>query len=317
MQSAPGIIDMRDAFFSALFDLARRDTNVVFLTADMGAYSLGKFKAELPGQYINIGIAEQNMASVAAGLSLSGKKVFIYAIAPFVTQRCYEQIKVDISGMNLPVTVVGIGGGISYNSDGLSHHATQDIAVMRALPNFAIYSPSDAISAAASAVLSYHGNAPSYVRLDKGTYAPLYRSNERFSAGVTELKKGNDILIISTGPITHNAMKVSIALEKSGLRAGVADLYRIKPLNGTAILKIIKSYRRIATLEEHSSIGGIGSAISELLTDNAIAEAPLKRLALRDCTCDGYGDREWMLAQHGLDINSLANTVITFIKGAK
>jgi len=303
-------IDIRDAFFDSLYDIAKEDRNVVFLTADMGARSLDKFKADLPGQYSNVGIAEQNMVSVAAGLSLSGKRVFIYAIAPFVTQRCYEQVKVDISGMNLPVTIVGIGAGISYTSDGLSHHATQDVAVMRALPNIAIYTPADCQSASMTAFLSYKSDGPTYVRLDKGAYPVLYGKQERFTLGIAELKKGKDVLIISTGIMTHQALTICDELTKRGMSPGVADLYRIKPLNCQAVLDLLGSYSRIVTMEEHSIVGGIGSAISELLTDHGICDKPLKRVALDDANCKGYGDRAWVHLQHGMDVNTVTQMIL-------
>ena len=142
-------IDIRDAFFDELYEIAKEDKEVLFLTADMGALSLEKFKRDLPSQYINVGIAEQNMISVAAGLTLGGKKVFVYAIAPFITQRCYEQIKIDLACMRLSVTIIGAGAGIAYNSDGFTHHATQDIAIMRALPGMIILNPADSVTAAA------------------------------------------------------------------------------------------------------------------------------------------------------------------------
>ena len=139
-------IDIRDSFFDALYDIASKDSDVILLVADMGAFSLERFREDLPTQYINVGIAEQNLVNVATGLALDGKKVFVYAIASFVTQRCYEQLKVNLSGMNLPIVVVAMGPGITYSSDGLTHFATQDIANIRALPNFKILSISDPVS---------------------------------------------------------------------------------------------------------------------------------------------------------------------------
>ena len=173
-------VDMRDAFFDKLYDIAAKDKKVIFLTADMGAFSLERFKKNLKPQYFNVGVAEQNMVSVAAGLALSGKNVFIYSIVPFVTQRCYEQIKVDLSLMNLPVTIIGSGPGFSYNSDGPTHHALQDLAIIRALPNMTILSPSDSDMAEAFAMLSYKNKGPTYVRLDKGKYSSLYSKNTNY-----------------------------------------------------------------------------------------------------------------------------------------
>lgn len=171
-------INIRDAFFDEVYTIAGGDKSVIFLTADMDAHSLGKFRKDLPSQYFNVGVAEQNMVSVAAGLALGGKKVFIYSVASFVTQRCYEQVKVDLCGMHLPVTLIGSGPGITYSSDGPTHHAVQDIANMRALPGITILSPADSSTAAAAARLAYRDKGTVYVRLDKGKL-PLFTARGR------------------------------------------------------------------------------------------------------------------------------------------
>ncbi len=135
------LVDIRDAFFDKLYNIAKNDSQVIFMTADMAAFGLVKFKNDLPNQFINVGIAEQNMVSVAAGLALRNKKVFIYTIIPFATERCYEQLSVDACGMNLPITIIGVGPGLTYGSDGPTHHGTQDIAIMRSLPKITILNP--------------------------------------------------------------------------------------------------------------------------------------------------------------------------------
>jgi len=183
-------IDIRDAFFDEVYTIASQDSRVIFLTADMGSFSLNRFKADLSSQYINVGVAEQNLVSIAAGLALAGKKVFIYTIASFVTQRCYEQIKIDICGMRLPVTIIGSGPGLSYSSDGPTHHAIQDILIMRALPEMTILNPGDSTTAVAAARIAYRSQGPVYVRIDKGKLPLLYENDEDFSAGLSLLKKG-------------------------------------------------------------------------------------------------------------------------------
>jgi len=305
--------DIRDAFFDELYGIARENHDVIFLTADMGAMSLSKFKADLGSQYINVGVAEQNLVSVAAGLTLSGKKVFIYAIAPFITQRCYEQIKVDLCCMRLPVTIIGVGAGITYGSDGPTHHAIQDISIMRALPNMTILNPSDATMSAAAVRLSLENEGPTYVRIDKGQLPRLYDDKEDFSNGIALLRKGRDILIIATGVMVHQALKVADALAEHSIDAGVADLYRLKPINKQLLLALVEQSDRLVTLEEHSIIGGIGSAVSEILVDKG-RDLPVKRIAIPEKSCVGYGDREWMHSFYGLDVNSVTQTISQWIR---
>jgi len=301
-------VDIRDALFDQLYEIASNDNDVIFLTADMGAFSLKKFKSNLPKQYFNVGISEQNLVSISAGLALGGKKVFIYAIAPFITQRCYEQIKVDLCSMDLPVTIIGMGPGLTYSSDGLTHHATQDIAIMRALPGMSILSPSDPSSASRAIVDAYQSNHPVYIRLDKGQWPVLYDQNDRLGNGVVEIEKGNDVLIVSTGVMVHRALNVAKELNSDSMNIGVVDLYSIKPIAEQVLLSIIEKYDKVVTLEEHSIIGGIGSAICEILSDNNIYK-PLKRIALADDDTSGYGDRDWMHSYYGLDLNTIVKTI--------
>lgn len=309
IQNKRSDIDIRDAFFNEVYAIALKDPNVIFLTADMGAFSLNAFKKDLSSQYINVGVAEQNLVSIAAGLALGGKKVFIYSIAPFVTQRCYEQIKIDLSCMRLPVTIIGSGPGITYSSDGPTHHAIQDVAIMRALPEMTILNPSDPATATAAARISYKNDGPVYIRIDKGKLPLLYDNEEDFSDGLALLKKGRDLMIIATGIIVHQAFKVVDELAKHSIDAGIIDLYRIKPINEKLLLSVIEKSNRIVTLEEHSIIGGIGSAICEILVDRGKV-LPLKRIAIADKNCVGYGDREWMHSFYGLDVNSITKTIL-------
>jgi len=301
--------DLRDAFFDALYDLAKNDPHVLCLAADMGAFSLNRFKRDLSRQYVNVGICEQNLVSVAAGLALGGKKVFIYAIAPFITQRCYEQIKVDLSCMNLPVTLVGVGAGIAYSSDGPTHHATQDVAALRALPGMTILNPADSTSAAAAAQLAYRSDSPVYVRIDKGRFPLLYDTEDSLSDGLTLVRDGSDVVIVTTGVMVHRACEVAEDLRTHSIDAGIVDVFRLKPVNEKKLLSIVGQYNRIVTLEEHSIIGGLGSMVSETLTDHRKA-LPVKRIALADRLCEGYGDRQWMHEYYGLDAGTIEKTII-------
>ena len=295
------IIDIRDAFFDTLYDIAQKDRGVVFLTADMGAWSLNRFKEDMPGQFINVGIAEQNMVSVAAGLALGGKKVFIYSIVPFVTERCFEQIKIDICTMELPVTIIGTGPGLTYAPDGPTHHAIEDVSVMRALPGMTIFSPCDQFSARAAAQLSYKSDKPVYVRIDKGKHPIIYDEYTDFSKGVSLIKNGKELLVVATGIMTHKALDLAEKLNEHSIDAGVVDMFRIKPLDKEELLGFVKKVNAVVTLEEHTITGGIGSALCELLADEGVL-IPIKRIGIKEKCCEYYGDRDWYHSYYGLDI---------------
>jgi len=301
-------IDIRDAFFDEVCVIASKDPSVMFLTADMGAFSLDRFKTDLRSQYINVGVAEQNLVSVAAGLAMTKKKVFIYTIAPFVTQRCYEQIKIDICGMHLPVVIIGSGPGITYSSDGPTHHAIQDVAIMRTLPEMTIFNPADSATAAAAAKIAYLSDGPVYIRIDKGKLPSLYDNNEDFSDGLALLKEGRDLTIITTGVMVPQAFKVADELARHSIDTGIIDVYRLKPINDGLLSELIRDSKRVVTLEEHSIIGGIGSAISEILVDKGQV-LPMKRIGIPEKNCMGYGDREWMHSFYGLDVHSVCRTI--------
>lgn len=311
IQSKSCDVDIRDAFFDQIYDIASEDRDVIFITADADAFSLRRYKRDLPSQFINAGVAEQNMVAVSAGLALSGKKVFIYSIASFVTQRCYEQLKIDLCCMRLPVTIVGSGPGITYSSDGPTHHAVQDVAVMRSLPEMIILSPSDPATAAAAAIIAYESRAPVYVRIDKGKLPLLYDNNENFSNGLALLKEGRDLVIITTGVMVHQAFKVANELAKQSIDVGIIDVYRLKPINERLLLSFIEPTNRVITLEEHSIIGGIGSAVSEILVDNGKV-LPVKRIAIAEENCVGYGDREWMHSFYGLDVGGITEQILNW-----
>lgn len=301
-------IDIRDAFFDEIYNIASRDKDVIFIASDTDAFSLRRYKKDFPEQFMNIGVAEQNLVSVAAGLALSGKKVFIYAIIPFITLRCYEHIKANLCSMNLPVTVIGIGAGLSFGYDGPTHHGICDIAVMRSLPEMVILNPSDSILAKACAQLAYQSNSPSYVRIDKGKFFKLYNNEDNFTDGLKIIEELSDVNIISTGFMTQQAVKVAEELKNQSINVGVVDLYRIKPINTDSLLKVAGRSRQLITLEENSISGGIGSIVSEFLSDNR-KSVRLKRIALKDKQYFDYGTREWLHCRYGLDVSSITKAI--------
>ena len=306
-------ISMRDAFFDGLYPAAMKDKNIIVVSADMGAPSLDKFRDNLAEQFVNVGIAEQNMINVATGLALEGKKVFVYAIMPFATLRCYEVTKVNLSLMNIPVTIIGVGAGFSYDDSGPTHHSTEDIAVMRALPNMTVLSPSDSIMAAGFARMSCQMPTPNYVRLDREVLPLLYQPDTNFADGLAALRTGDDMCIIATGNMVHRAIEVSDKLQEAGINAGVIDLYRIKPIDQELLLASLKQVKRIVTLEEHLLTGGLGSAVLETLADSNKV-IPIKRIGIQDKYLYAYGGRNNIQATCGLDADSVTKTILEWLK---
>ena len=275
----------------------------------MSAPSHDKFRRNLSSQFVNAGIAEQNMITVASGLALGGKNVFTYAIMPFITLRCYEQIKIDMCAMNVPMTTVGVGAGFSYSDSGPTHHTTEDIAIMRCLPNITILNVTDNTMASACAEIAYKSKAPLYIRLDREPFQVLYKKNEDFSKGMSCLREGKDLCIIATGNMVHKALEVVSILEKYSIKVAVVDLYRLKPINVKTLLKFIEQSEKIVTLEEHLINGGLGSIIAEVLVDNNVT-IPLKRIAIPDKYCYTYGGRECIRKTIGLDTNGVVKTIL-------
>jgi len=309
------ILGMRDAFSSALYDIAKKDKRVILVTSDTGAICHDKFKADLPNQYLNIGIAEQNMIGVAAGLAMAGKLAYVYALVPFATMRCYEQIRVDLCCMDLPVTVVGVGAGYDYSTLGPTHHGTEDIALMRSLPGMTIFSPSDSVMVEAVAKFSYKLPGPKYIRLDRTGIPLIYDGRkEDFTKGVAVLAAGKDVCIIATGRMVCNALSVADKLARHGIEATVIDLYRIKPLAEDFILDQVDKFNFIVTMEEHFLTGGIGTLINEILIKKG-KRCVVKNFGIPDRFCRQYdGKREYLQRLMGLDVDSISAYLMKAIR---
>lgn len=308
-------VDIRDAFFDRVYALAARDRNLIFLTDDMDAFSLRKFKQDLPEQFINIGVAEQNMINVAAGLAMCGKRVFAYGIASFVTMRCFEQIKINLCSMRLPVAIIGVGAGFSFGFDGPTHHATQDLAIMRALPEMTILNPSESALAASCADLAANADGPSYIRLDKGAYPAFPYDEADLARGFRIIRPSGDLTIVATGYMTSQAVQAAEALERQSIRAGVVDLFRLKPVDEAFMTALFEPGVPLVTLEDHSFTGGLGSLVAELAADRQ-ARAPLKRLAIRDEQFLRYGSRDWLHALNGLNVEAVTAEIARWRKAA-
>ena len=301
--------DIRDAIFEELYDIALKDKKTVILSADTGALMFKKFKETIPGQFYNVGIAEQNAMSVAAGLAFTGRHVFVFGIANFVTLRCFEQIKIDIVSMKMPVTILASGTGYVYSEDGPTHHMTDNLALIRTLPGFTIWSPSSCSMAASLIHLAYQMPGPNCLWFDKGPFPPLYENGEHdFSEGVSLLKPGKELLIVSTGIMVGEALKIAEELEKNGVSAGVVDLYRLKPLNKKLLFDILKETKRIVTLEEHTVSGGLGGIICEFLAESQLL-LPVKILGIPDVFRYEVGTRERLRFLDGINSSSVVNNI--------
>lgn len=303
----------RDSFFEALFPIAKADRNVVLVTADCGAPSLDQFRTHLSNQYLTVGIAEQNMIAIAAGLALAGKKPFCYAIAPFASLRCYEQIKVDLCSMHLPVTVLGVGAGLSYDIMGPTHHTTEDVSIMRALPGMQIYTPSDSIMGAALAELAYKTPGPKYVRFDREVFLSIYPEQTDFSAGMSLLREGREVCLIASGIMVHSALRVADTLKDRGLKAGVIDLYRAAPINAEMLVKMLSGYKKAVTMEEHFLPGGIGEAVRVILSERNF-RAGILNLGLPHKYLFEYGGRKNLHALTEMDDQNLTRRIAAFVK---
>lgn len=309
---------MRDAFVESLYDAAKTDRNVFFLSADFGAAALDSFRKNLPDQFIHTGISEQNMVDVGAGLALSGKKVFLYAMAPFITARCYEQTKSVIASMNLPITLIAVGVGLGYDHATLTHFTPEDVACMKALNGIEVLSPCDHESAAQMARLSVEKPAFRYIRLERQPQTLLYKENDSSTLheGFSVLSEGTDICLVACGYFTHKILKAKALLKEKGIDAGVVDLFRIKPLNRAGLMKVFNNYPAILSAEEQLLEGGFGSAIAELLTDHR-STIPLKRMGIQDGFEVVNGNRDYLHQLYNIDIPDIVHNAEQLIKNAR
>lgn len=307
-------ITQRDAFWTRVYELAKQNRNIIVVTEDMGAPALDQFRVDLPAQFVNVGIAEQCGHLLGSGLAQEGKRVFIYAIAPFVTLRCLEQIRVASGIMNIPVTIVGVGAGFGYEDSGPTHHLIEDIAVMRSMPNITIHSISDSVMAAAVAEMSLGMKHTNYVRLDRQYGPAFYRPHADFSVGFNVLREGGPVFILATGYMVRAAMKIAEDISGPRRKIGVIDVHTI-PTGEQELMKVIAKAGALITMEEHFLPGGFGSYIMELMNDKGL-RAPVKRLGLGHdrAYCYKYGGRGEIHAYYGIDTPSLKKTILQFLK---
>ncbi len=261
-------ITNRQAVCDVLLSAAKTDRDVIVCCSDSrGSGAMTPFFERFPAQAVELGIAEQNLVSVSAGLAACGKKVFAVSPACFLSARSYEQAKVDVAYAQTNVTLIGISGGISYGALGMTHHSLQDIAAMSALPGMRVYLPSDRFQTAAVIRELIKDDRPAYVRLSRGASEDLYSEHTEFSDGAYSLKDGKDVLLVACGELVTPCFHAAQLLDEEGISAGVLDLYRVKPLNRKMLSEAAKKVKLVLTAEEHSPYGGLGSMVAQVVSE--------------------------------------------------
>ncbi len=311
---------LRDALVEQIHKKMLSDNSIFFVSADFGSPALDKLRDEFPDRFLNVGIAEQNLINISTGLALEGYTVYAYAIAPFLTMRAYEQIR-NVSLLaqlkELNINLVGVGIGLSYDVTGPTHHCLEDVCIMRVLPDFMIFSPADYVTVERFIDFSIMTQKPKYIRLDGKALPRIYddQLNISIENGFCELRQGEQIGIISTGYMTHKALKVAENLHAEGISAGVIDVFMLKPLDEELLYKTIAGYKHVLTMEESFiNKGGLDSMILDILRNND-SSAGLSRFGFSDRYVFSVGDREYLHKLNGLDTDTIVKRAKEMIQG--
>ncbi len=305
---------MRTIFNKTLIEIAKKDPRIHMVLADIGYGEIEEFDETFPGRLYNVGVAEQNMTGVACGLAMEGNVAITYSIANFPTLRCLEQIRNDVCYHNQNVKIVIIGGGVSYGPLGISHHSTEDIAIMRALPNIVVMAPCDCIEAEAATHAMIEHEGPVYYRCGYKNESDIHEGAIDFKIGkAITVKDGKDIAVMFTGPIGYDAKQACKRLEAEGISVRLVSMHTIKPIDKEEILYCAKNIGKILTVEEHNMSGGLGSAVAEVLADEG-AVCEFKRMALNDVYVSKVGSQEWLRTQYGLGEEDIYNTIKEMLK---
>ena len=304
---------MRDAFAQEIKSLVEKKNNVVLLSGDIGNRMFDQIKKSRPKQFINCGIAEANMMSMASGMALCGMRPVIYTIAPFITIRCLEQIKIGVAYHKAPVVIVGTGSGLSYAELGPTHHSLEDMAITSSIPDLNVLAPVDKVELIFQLREAIESQIPTYIRIGKKGEPTLLNKNLSYGIGKANIiKEGKDILILSVGPIINEALKAAELLKKDGIDLCVASMGGIVPLD-IEFLSDMKSrnFSYWITLEEHGIIGGLGTSIIEWLSDsNNLNKIQLKRLGIPKIFINKLGNQEYIRSQFRLDCEGIKQQIL-------
>lgn len=301
---------MRDAFVARLTQLAERDPGIFLITGDLGFGVLTRFAAERAPQFLNAGVAEANMTGVATGLALSGRVVFTYSIGNFPTLRCLEQIRNDAAYHEANVKVVAIGGGFSYGALGMSHHATEDLAILRAIPGVTVVAPGCLweVEEATEAIAACPGVC--YLRLDKSSAGRTDRSGERFELGkIRTLREGKDITLMATGGILGVAISAADTLAGEGISARVLSVHTLRPFDSETAFRACRETGGVVTIEEHVVDGGLGGLVAETCLEAGIIPAAFHRIGLRAGFSSIVGSQDYLRMRYGMDSGAIVTQV--------
>ena len=302
---------MRDVFIQRLTELAESNPRVLLITGDLGFNVLNAFAERFPHQYLNAGVAEQNMTGLATGLAMEGRVVFTYSIANFPTLRCLEQIRNDACYHAANVKVVAIGGGFSYGALGVSHHATEDLSILRSLPELTVVAPGDDWEAAEATTALVTTPGTCYLRLDRSSAPATNRPDEQFRLGRARvIREGEDMTLTAVGGILGIALEAAERLAGEGIECRVISMHTVKPLDRDAILAACRETGGIVTIEEHTTDGGLGGAVAEVCLDAGIIPKTFHRIGLRAGFSSIVGDQDFLRSQYGMD----AQTIIAAVR---
>lgn len=301
---------MQKAYLMALYELAQKDKRVLSLLADSGTGYDELFQREFPDQLVDFGIAEEHMVSAAAGMATCGKIPFVYTAGAFLAYRSFEFIRDDICFQNLNVKVVGMGSGLAWSTLGPSHHTTEDVSVLRALPNLTIFSPSCPREVAKVVKAAYEIEGPVYIRLGMNAEPDIYGEDYIFETGkMVQLREGGEVAVFSTGSIASEALKAVDMLKEQGVNASMYQVHTLKPFDEQTVIEAAGKHKRFVTIEEHNIYGGLGSLVSEVVAEHGLG-VKVKRIGLQDCFAKGYGTHAEVRKANGLDAESLVKTII-------
>ncbi len=298
---------MRDAFARAFYDASQLNSKLFMVVADISpASKIANFKTECPSRFIDVGIAEQTLIGLSAGLALRGFKPFAYTIANFAIYRPFEQVRDDVCYQNLPVTIVGMGAGIAYSPLGATHHTLEDVAVMSSIPNMTVLAPCDPAETEAAVHFAAGHTGPLYLRLGKAGEPNLTAQAQPFEFGkIRQLRPGSGACVLSYGPITKMACDLADKLQaERGIPAAVYSVHTLKPLDTTGIAAVLKQFPLVVTLEEHVERGGLGAQVKQLAWETA-APCRLHTFALQDRFIHLYGSHQQLQQAHGLSVDQL------------
>lgn len=309
---------MRTAFIETLTQNAERDPRIMLLVGDLGFGVVTEFAKRFPDQFVNVGVAEQNMAGIATGLALSGKIVFTYSIANFPILRCLEQLRNDVCYHQANVISVSVGCGFSYGALGMTHHGTEDIAIMRSLPYMTTIAPGDPIEAKAATAEAAKGIGPVFLRLGRAGEPIVHNDQLSWELGkAITVNEGKDITLISTGAMLKTTVDAAAVLSEKGIKARVLSMHTLKPIDKKAILDAARETGGILTVEEHSHIGGLGGAVAEILCEEAERKVFFKRVALPSEFSKHIGNQDYLRGKYGLTVDGIVDKAVMLLKSAQ